>query len=182
MSVPSSRGVMFVSEGVLADFLSGKAPQPLANGPLPTKGIFKSAVMSRVSSGPLGLSPAGPFLGRPFACRPSGSFLCGEEKGEWCGVSVWACPEVHLRDKGSSFQMSDLWILWKVHLPSGWTHDLWQGPSLERKSRKLGRRSLSPLSEPASPWDSEGVPEQRCPSLWSKRSVSRWPQTFVKHL
>lgn len=78
MPVPSSTVVVFVSEGVLADFLSGKTLPPLASDPLPTKGIFKSAWMNHMSSGALGLGPAVLFLSKPFTCRPSGSFPCGE--------------------------------------------------------------------------------------------------------
>ena len=66
MPVPSSREVAFVSEAVLAASLSEKIPQSLASGPLPMKGIFKPGM---ISSGALGLGPAGLLLGRPFAGR-----------------------------------------------------------------------------------------------------------------
>lgn len=83
MPVPSSTAVVFVSESVLADFLSGKTLPSLASDPLPTKGIFKSALMNHMSSGALGLGPAILFLSKPFTCRPSGSFPCGEVGVEW---------------------------------------------------------------------------------------------------
>lgn len=57
-----------------------------------------------------------------------------------------------------------------------------QAPLLREKSRKLERRSLSPLSGPLSPQNRDGGPEQRAPAPWRWRSRSRWPRMSVKRL